>query len=281
MKFLVKAACPRLQRLPSVRLNHINFAHNSRLAPHANVIPLQAFLKDDFDMRRGEKLSNYFYKDILDYHGKTHKDVIDFLDKPFMMRRVLFSNGSEIYNTTSTFSMKFSPSYLRVIEKLKGDVIMKLGNTTMSILIEYLMVLSFIFERVEMGKTECDTPLRDTFYVKCSGLDKTRRDKFFHSIKEDLKEINQPLACIFLQDIECANQVSVFFHSIKAFIYKLHAITIQHISFVRTALNHDKKKQTRSHPLWQKLDEIVINQKYSVDSIQGVLDSLDQPVFKN
>ena len=281
MKYLIKVACPTLDTLPSTHLNHISFAYNTRLAPHANVIQLQAFLKDDFDMRRVEKMSNYFYKNILDYNGKQHKNVISYLEKPFMTKKVLFANGSEIYNTTATFSMNFSASYLKLIEKLNGNVTLKLANTTMIILVEYLMVLSYIYDRVELGKSECDTPFRDSFYVVCSGLNQEKRDKFFHSIKEDLKTINQPLACIFLQDITCANQVSTFFHSIKSFIYKLHAIVILHISYIRTALNSDKKKQIRSHHLWAMLDEIVEKQKYSIDSIQNVLDSFAQPIFKN
>lgn len=292
MEIVAMIQCPKVETLPEIRINNVTYSNNTYFLPHSNLAHLQAFLKEILELQSKIKLEKYFLQKILEFTGREYSKmkynnkiyrVINHLEKPFIVKKTLFQNGSSIFNNTSIFSSTFHRNNLKDLISLEDDhCVFKIGSTTSMASIEFLMLLSYLFDKVELGKTSDDTPFRDTFYVFCTDLDVTKKNNLSKFIQNDLKEIINTKTNIYSIFKRCQlfnGQFGVFLYAIRPFIVKIHIITVYYISELRTAIHTDKKIQARVNPIWTVLDTIVTSMNYSIAPFAKELEDQDNPIF--
>lgn len=259
-KFIIlyEIILPKINYPPKIGYNGKTTINFFNFNVFATFVPLQALLVTLENLKKHiERLYKYYVRDILEYNGNDDYIIkllnnIEFFNYGFeefeIIKNKKYSSGSSIDNYTSIFSLIITENIFDVFKNKTSDILIKFPSTVSRTTIEYLILLSYIFEKVTIIKSNKDSLFRDSFYIHCIGRDISKTIDVKAKLDTVLKE---HYSCNFLY-LEDDDTYKIF----SNLLIPIQDISQQMISIFRLLIETELEKNKRNDPRWEFFDNL-------------------------
>lgn len=255
---LYEITIPKISFLPKIEFSGTTTVNLFSFNVFTTFTPLQALLVTLNNLKKHiGRLYKYYVRNILEFDGDDSHiikllDDITFFDYGFKGFEIIENDkyvvGGNIFNYTSIFSLNIDINIFDVLKNNEKDILIKFPSSVSRTTIEYLIILSYIFDKVKIIKTNKDSLFRDSFYIHCMGRDKIK------SI-----DVKSKINKIFIEKKKIFNFLHLDMETYKLYsdlLIPIQEIVLKIISSFRLLIERELEKNKRNDPLWNFFDNL-------------------------